>query len=434
MGERYPVFDAMRIAAALCVIISHSFALVGQPELVVLPLPGLPWTLGHFGVIIFFVTSGFLVTMSWQREPAAGRFALRRALRIWPAFLAVIVLAALVIGPLVTSLGTGAYLTDADVWGYILHNTVMSPITLNLPGVFTTHPISAVNGSIWTLPYEVLCYVGLVVLGVCRLVRLAPLVLVFAALMVVYRIGVHERTIDLTGSVTGVHAIFLVAFGVWFLAGMILAHLRHLVVGRHAVGAVALALTVVAHVTGESVLMVPALAVTVIYVGTLPVARAGAVRRWGDPSYGMYVWAWPVQQLVVAARTPPVGPWVVVGLSTVGAVAAGYASWHLVEARALRLSAPPDPAARPVPRRSGESSGRMTTICLPRSCGSGGPGRRRWCRRTGRGLPGPCRPGRRRTAPGAPGPPRGGDNRSKTSTAGRRTGRSAGRRSRAGRA
>ena len=128
-------------------------------------------TWGHIGVAIFFVTSGFLVTESWRRRPGAGGYLLKRVLRIWPAFLMMIGLSVFVVGPIVTDRSLHSYFTSPQTWGYLLHNAVMSPITFLLPGVFRHQPLSGVNGSLWTLPFEVLAYLALLLLATTRLLR-----------------------------------------------------------------------------------------------------------------------------------------------------------------------------------------------------------------------------------------------------------------------
>ncbi len=82
---RYPLFDVIRLVAALLVIFSHSFTTTGHREPLPIHLGHLGVTWGHVGVAIFFVTSGFLVTESWHRRPEAGGYLLKRLLRIWPA-------------------------------------------------------------------------------------------------------------------------------------------------------------------------------------------------------------------------------------------------------------------------------------------------------------------------------------------------------------
>src|SRR5579871_6266470 len=107
---RNPLFDVIRIVAALMVVFSHAFTTTGTHE----PQPirfghslGVTW--GHLGVAIFFTTSGYLVAQSWRRQPEGFRFLLKRAVRIWPAFLVTLVLSVFLLGPVVTDWSLRSY-------------------------------------------------------------------------------------------------------------------------------------------------------------------------------------------------------------------------------------------------------------------------------------------------------------------------------------
>ncbi len=139
-AQRYPLFDVIRLVAALLVIFSHSFTTTGHKEPIPIHLGKLGVTWGHVGVAIFFVTSGYLVTESWHRRPEGGGYALKRLLRIWPAFLVVILLSVFVVGPIVTDASLQSYFTGGHTWGYLLHNSFMAPIVFTLPGVFRHQP------------------------------------------------------------------------------------------------------------------------------------------------------------------------------------------------------------------------------------------------------------------------------------------------------
>ncbi len=97
---RFDSFDLLRAVGALAVLVSHSFALTGRPE------PGVPGadTLGGLGVAIFFSISGYLIALSWRRDPRPGAFLVKRSLRIFPALGVAVVLAAFLLGPVVTQL------------------------------------------------------------------------------------------------------------------------------------------------------------------------------------------------------------------------------------------------------------------------------------------------------------------------------------------
>src|SRR5690349_17297938 len=101
-------FDALRLFAALLVIFGHAFRLTGEIG------PAFAGTgVATTGVKIFFVISGYLVAQSWMRDPHPVRFLRRRVLRVMPGLIAVVVLTALVLGPLVTRLPPAAYFADA---------------------------------------------------------------------------------------------------------------------------------------------------------------------------------------------------------------------------------------------------------------------------------------------------------------------------------
>ena len=182
----------LRLIAAVMVLLGHSYAVTGTGAQE--PMHYLfPGTLTHItGVMLFFVISGFLITLSWVRRPELPRFLRARALRIWPAFAVCVGLTGLVLGPLVTTLPLHAYFIDGDrygtVVGYVFNNAVLN-LRQYLPGVFEQNPIPRyVNGSLWTLPVEATLYLCVAGLGVLRCFRFpwltsVGIVVVFSALI-----------------------------------------------------------------------------------------------------------------------------------------------------------------------------------------------------------------------------------------------------------
>lgn len=171
-------FDFVRIVAATLVLYSHQYALSGQMEPSFFGLH----SFGGFAVLIFFAISGYLVTQSWYSDPNILRFALRRLLRIWPALAVVVTLTALVLGPVVSSLPAADYYAHGGTWQYFLNLRFIAVYIL--PGVFEKNPYPlGVNGSIWTIPIEVLCYL---VLAVCGLAGLLKKKTIWLAAIVIY--------------------------------------------------------------------------------------------------------------------------------------------------------------------------------------------------------------------------------------------------------
>ena len=332
--RRFGGFDVLRIVAALAVILSHSFALTGNAD------DRLQFSVGHYrvplgtlGVSIFFVVSGFLVAKSWDRTEQARVFVRHRFARIWPALTLVVVLTVAVLGPLVTTASLGSYVGSSRTILYLGRNVVLFAGTINqLPGVFLDNPVKSVNGSIWTLTYEVWAYVGVLALGVWGgLRRWWTPVVVLGLLLVFFRVAVYGGTggLPITRSVLGLTLADGSELWSYFFAGVVLSRVaRHGDVRRLALpGAL---LVGAAFVVGEPVLYILGIAALVIGIGAFGGRFTDGVHRLGDPSYGIYIFAWPVQQLVYAgdiARTP----WAM--FVTVGLISTvlGYVSWHFLE-------------------------------------------------------------------------------------------------------
>lgn len=333
--ERYPVFDLLRIVAAVVVILSHAFPLSGHPEPVATFLGDYGLTFGALAVATFFVISGFLITMSWNISPRAVPYAVKRLARIWPAFLIVVFAAAFVVGPLVTTLSAREYFTNRQTWSYVAHNVFMSPIKYHLPGVFGTLPHHAVNGSLWTLPYEVLAYIGVLLLGLVGLMSKRAVVLtMFIVALIVFRLDVASHRLHMNIDVGGMTFALLLGLGTWFLAGATLYLYRDRLPWSYSVAAGALAATVLGAATGEAVLFFVGFSYLVVFVGTRQWAGAERVHRFGDPSYGIYLYAFPIQQLLVLAGIR--GAWSLFLAATPITIVFGYASWHVIERPAMR--------------------------------------------------------------------------------------------------
>jgi peptidoglycan/LPS O-acetylase OafA/YrhL len=333
--ERYPVFDSLRIIAAIVVILSHAFPLSGHPEPVATFLGHYGLTFGALAVATFFVISGFLITMSWTASPRAVPYSVKRLARIWPAFVIVVVAAAFVLGPIVTTLSVRAYFTDPGTWTYVAHTVFMSPVKYRLPGVFETLPHHAVNGSLWTLPYEVLAYIGVLVLGLVGLMSKRIVVLgMFVAAFVLFRLDVASHQLHINVDVGGMTFALLLGLGTWFLAGATLFLYRDRVPWSYPVAGVALVATVVGGVIGEAVLFLGGFAYLVVFVGTRQWPAWERVHRFGDPSYGIYLYAFPIQQTLVLAGIR--GAWSLFLAATPITIAFGYASWHVIERPAMR--------------------------------------------------------------------------------------------------
>lgn len=327
-------FDALRILAASAVIYGHAHPLTATPSI------------GFFGngtqafaVKVFFIVSGFLIARSWMFDPRPVSYLVKRSLRIFPALFLCLAFTVLVLGAWLTTLPLAEYFGNRGTWVYGLYNAVLYPV-YSLPGVFAdnVYPV-AVNGSLWSLPVEFLMYLVFpVVLVISRLLRTNALVVAFtvalcAVSVYTLRIAPAQPAFVFYGTAL---APVLDTAPYFFLGGVFAITRLHKTlnpaVGTFMVGALLFFQPASAPLAEIALYLVALYCVLSFATVASPVlSRAG---RFGDPSYGIYVYSFPIQQAVVhfVPNVTPIGNTLI---AFPFIVAAAYISWHLVEKRAL---------------------------------------------------------------------------------------------------
>lgn len=327
-------FDLLRLVAAFTVLVEHSWVLLGDGYPVLPESSGT--TIGGVGLGIFFLTSGYLILDSWLADPSPRRFVARRALRIAPLFALVVLVSALVLGPLLTTLTADRYFSDAGTWGYIGSNLALYVMDFELPGVFTDAPFSgAVNGALWTIPVEVLCYLGILALGVAGIAARRWLVTALAVVPVGLLVAIELSGYDGTviPRLLATNGVPLVAF---FAVGMVV---RSVGPGWRPPWMLT-AVVLLAWLYSWDGPAAGVLAIVTISLVTLTVAFAAPAALHhptgrNDLSYGVYVLSYPVQQVLIELG---VGSAPLVLLLTVLIVAPlALLSWRYVERPMLRL-------------------------------------------------------------------------------------------------
>ncbi|MGB8840919.1 MAG: acyltransferase [Aliidongia sp.] len=327
-------FDALRFCAAASVIFSHAFLVAEGTE-------GNEWfarltggqtILGLTGVFIFFTISGYLVTGSYLSDPSPPRFALKRALRIFPGLWLNLLVVGLVLGPLVSALPLSAYLSDGGLATFFGHNLLLDATDTPLPGVsFSGNQVGRiVNGALWTLRYEVMMYLMVLLLGVSRLLRLSTALVLLALGIASIR---FEQALTPYGDL-GEWA-WLVGF---FASGMCLRFLGARWLDRRLALLAALGLIVSARLHLFIMLFPLFGGYLTIYLAMAHTRRLDFLGRWGDLSYGLYIYGWPIEQTVVWATGGRLPWWGVFASALTLAALAAMLSWHGIERQALRLA------------------------------------------------------------------------------------------------
>jgi peptidoglycan/LPS O-acetylase OafA/YrhL len=302
------------------------------------------FSLGHLAVDVFFVISGFLVTSSLLARRSLPSFAAARALRLFPVLVVGAVGCAFVIGPLHTELPLGSYLAHPETWRFVVQNSApwAMGVAYTLPGVFLEAPLrGVVNGSLWSLPWELSMYMSLTALGA----------LAYAGRRVLSERALRRVLVALGVVATGASTVydgfalpyqFHIAEGLrlssLFFGGAALLVLSDRVPhsGRLALSAATLLVVDFLLPHPFMALYTAALVYLVIWLAHAPSGPLATYNRAGDYSYGTYVYAFPLGQSVVT-WIPGASAATIVLIALPLTLACAIASWHLLEARMLKL-------------------------------------------------------------------------------------------------
>jgi len=325
-------FNLIRFIAASLVIFSHSYPIAlghGTPEP---PTTWIGMSAGNIAVSIFFVVSGFLVSKSFCDRNNLFTFFYARCLRIFPALIVAVLSSVFIVGLLFTELSLYNYLTDFRIYKYIIKNITLIVFSLqyNLPGVFTENIYpAAVNGSLWTLPAEFRMYLLIALLGWMGILCRVWLFNGFIVLAVLAYFYTDHYVIALSAEVWRLAAFFLAGTFCYInrkfipLNGYILLGILALTIGAW-------------HTPYFKFSFYLLLSYATFWFSLVPAGRIRLFNQIGDYSYGIYIYAFPIQQMI-AALYPGIQPLEMCAWAFLATLLCAYFSWHWVEKPALKL-------------------------------------------------------------------------------------------------
>lgn len=334
--------NALRLVFACCVIVSHAWWLGGYgPEPTLYGIK-----LGTAGVLGFFAISGYLITISANRSTIFD-YAVARFTRIYPGLVAAALTVAFVAAPIGALLSHGQY-DQAGALAFFSSAVTLTIGFMKTPPIGTTltgnNDNSDWDGPLWTLTWEVLCYV-IVALTVFLLRRTSRVTLgTIVFLLFAAATGAVSGKI-LAGGFRTDRTEFVLPFIAIFLAGSLLATQRKWVPVGLLPGLLAALLTWGALVSGYGAALAPLpLAYLVLSIGSI---RTGSrIGSQADISYGLYIYGWPIQQLLATVRLPLHVP------APIYAVLALLASWPLAFLSCALVEQPTQRVRRAILRRS----------------------------------------------------------------------------------
>ena len=321
---------AIRLIAALMVLFYHSFSLMLLPDIQVLFIQKTQW--GTMGVFIFLLISGFLITKSVENNNSIKYF-WSRILRIFPALIVLVLATIFILGPLVTKFTLGEYYSNPETWSYF-KTLSLYVIPIHLPGVFTNNLNSMVNGPLWTLSYLFTFYLVVFVLAASKILRNKELILglfILSFVLCIFKASSSINTLNITFS------NYITLF-TYFSFGMVLYLHRDQIPIRLDIFLFVIILLIIASAYhGFSItLAVFPVGYLIMFLAYSPSVNLRWLTKWGDFSYGFYIWAWPIQQTILN-YFGKMNPWLLFLSSGIITYCIAALSWHLIEKRMLKL-------------------------------------------------------------------------------------------------
>ena len=330
-------FDLLRIAFAILVLLSHAPEIAdgNRSREILSRLTRGQMSFGVLAVDGFFLLSGFLIMQSWMRTPEAWSYLRKRALRIVPGYAVAVCLSILVVGTLAPAEPHFFHLPGQRALESVL--LLGSPISAAVfPGL--SYPL--VNGSLWTIPYEFRCYLLIMLLGVCGLLRRrrvwVALTLLLTVLSRSQTLAAHLEWHRFSAAFgTSADDFHLTAF---FCVGGCFYLFRDSLVFRPALAVAATLVLLLFRVFAVHELELGFLlfgSYLMFYLAQHDFEALSRLPEFPDISYGVYLYGWPVEALLIFFLHR--SPWVTFAASTFLCAGLGWWSWHFVENPMLKL-------------------------------------------------------------------------------------------------
>jgi peptidoglycan/LPS O-acetylase OafA/YrhL len=324
---RHNALNLFRLALAAEVMLFHSWPVTGRtPPRVLLQL------LFSVGVDGFFAISGFLITASWLNDPKLRDFLTARALRILPGFYVCLIVTAFVFAPLNVAVTGGSaaklLMSNAPI-EFVVKNSAVAYIQHFVDGtpVGVPFPEGGWNASLWSLIWELMCYLAVAGLGLAGLAarRWVSPVLLGAAVIGSFLVP------PLTFPGVWTFPQLAVRSAIMFAAGALLYQWRDVIPARWSLVALSVVVVVAAAALLPDYRVVAALPLAYAIVASAAMIHNERLRLRTDLSYGVYIYAFPTQQLLASCRLATLNPIVFAGLSTLAVIPMAALSWYLIE-------------------------------------------------------------------------------------------------------
>jgi peptidoglycan/LPS O-acetylase OafA/YrhL len=336
-------YHLIRFIAASLVLYGHCYPLTGRGnnDYLTIASRGI-FPTSHMGVCIFFVVSGFLVSQSLQNSKNIIDFLWKRIIRIYPALIVSLLLCVFVVGIICTTLYTDQFLHSRQTYQFFKILKLFPYFSDQLPGVFENLPSKSVNGSLWTLAYEVTMYLFLAFLALIGLFSKRNVILILT--MIAFPIASYFLfTESPTRQIPILHLLLteMLEFSIFFMGGTILNLFKDKISYKFSYFLFMLIIWFGLGYVGITnpitikVLSFFALPYIIIYLANMK-GKINDFGKFGDFSYGIYIYAYPVQQITIHFIGTNISITKLFITSSLIVLPISILSWHLVEKKALK--------------------------------------------------------------------------------------------------
>jgi peptidoglycan/LPS O-acetylase OafA/YrhL len=356
MGERlspwdrgldggHNALDAIRLALASLVVFEHSFFLVdssvSRDPLHV--LSGGQMHFGQFAVFMFFALSGFLVTRSYMNSGSTRSFLEKRVARIVPGFLVASFVGYVVLAPLVAN-GSPYDFFSSQRWSMTAAKTA-ALLQTGVEGVLEGNPVTLMHGTLWSIKYEFDCYllialvgcVGLLSRRVAGMTCLCILAVLLAGMALADRIPTINH--GFLAFVVSSPSRWPTLFPFFFVGGAFFIFKDRIPLSRMAALFCAAVLATSIFIGGMYWAVLICGTYVLLFLGMTLRAEPKVLGRPVDLSYGVYLYGWPIAQVLLFASAQRLGPMTLFILSMCLTLPVAFVSWRYIEWPSLMLAA-----------------------------------------------------------------------------------------------
>ncbi|MDI9223229.1 acyltransferase [Pantoea sp. EA-12] len=333
-------FDIVRFSLAFIVMLVHAAEVTRSADIRFLS----QFLNSDFAVRGFFAISGFLIAKSYLRSKSLTSYFIKRAQRILPAYIFVIVLC-FVIGMCLTTLPLMDFLKNKETIKYLIANfSFLNFIQPSLPGVFTSNPNQPMDGSLWTIKAELTLYVLLPF--IVPLMKKSPLK-VWSIIFIISCAWFFYFTSLYTGPKADTLAKQFVSLSSFFFFGSLLAIHQPTFDRLKEITIVSLVVFLLFKNTQYSFIIEPIAFSSVVILFCTNLCKEVKISQYGDLSYGMYLYHWPIIQVLQHFGLFATNAFIGLGLTIVITLALAYTSWNVLESRFLKRAHHKQPSIAP---------------------------------------------------------------------------------------